>query len=86
MENVKSNEDITDITEVLEITQENYWLDKQDVSGYKWKLVSDNQNEPKQVHFYKEDLNDKLSVSLSTLFDRCLKEYTASLNWKEKKV
>ena len=72
MENVKSNEDITDITEVLEKTK-SWWFDKTDVSGYKWKLVSDNQNEPTQVHFYKEDMNDTLSVSLSTIFDNCLR-------------
>ena len=69
-----NNEYITDITEVIE-DNTSHWVNRIDVSGYKWKLVSDNQNEPKQVHFYKEDLNDKLSVSLSTLFDRCLKEY-----------
>lgn len=69
-----NNEGITDITEVIE-DNTSHWVNRIDVSGYKWKLVSDNQNEPKQVHFYKEDLNDKLSVSLSTLFDRCLKEY-----------
>ena len=69
-----NNEGITDITEVIE-DNTSHWVNRIDVSGYKWKLVSDNQNEPKQVNFYKEDLNDKLSVSLSTLFDRCLKEY-----------
>ena len=80
MENIKSNEDITDITEVLEKTQHSWWFDRTDVSGYKWKLVSDNQNEPSQVHFYKEDMNDIWSVNLSTIFDRCLKEYQHHLD------
>ena len=80
MENIKSNEDITDITEVLEKTQNIWWFDRTDVSGYKWKLVSDNQNEPSQVHFYKEDMNDIWSVNLSTIFDRCLKEYQHHLD------
>ena len=79
MENVNSNEDITDITEVLEITKENRWLDRTDVSEYKWKLVSDNQNEPTQVHFYKEDMTDTLSINLSTIFDRHLREYKRHL-------
>ena len=72
---MNNNENITDITEVLEKTQNSWWFDNTDVSGYKWKLVSDNQNEPTQVHFYKEDMNDTLSVSLSTIFDNCLREY-----------
>ena len=72
---MNNNENITDITEVLEKTQNSWWFDNTDVSGYKWKLVSDNQNEPTQVHFYKEDTNDTLSVSLSTIFDNCLREY-----------
>ena len=76
METVNNNENITDITEVLEKTK-SWWFDKTDVSGYKWKLVSDNQNpfEPTQVHFYKEDMNDTLSISLSTIFDSLLREY-----------
>ena len=71
---MNNNENITDITEVVE----HYFhggFSRMDVSEYKWKLVGDNQNEPTQVHFYNEDMNDKLSVSLSTLFDRCLKGY-----------
>ena len=83
MENIKSNEDITDITEVLEITQPDSWLDKQDVGGYKWKLVSDNQNEPTQVHFYKEDMTDTLSINLSTILDRHLREYKRHLFLEE---
>jgi len=69
-----NNEGITDITEVIE-DNTSHWVNRIDVSGYKWKLVSDNQNEPSQVHFYKEDMNDTLSVSLSTIFDNCLREY-----------
>jgi len=84
MENIKSNENITDITEVIENSFRG-WFSRMDVSEYKWKLVSDNQNEPTQVHFYKEDTNDTLSVSLSTLFDRCLKEYKHHLDGLEAK-
>ena len=84
MENIKSNENITDITEVIENSFRG-WFSRMDVSEYKWKLVSDNQNEPTQVHFYKEDTNDTLSVSLSTLFDRCLKEYKHHLDGFEAK-
>ena len=82
VENNKNNsvntKQITDITEVLEKTKRS-WVDETDVSGYKWKLVSDNQNEPTQVHFYKEDMNDTLSVSLSSIFDYQLKEYLHNL-------
>ena len=84
-----NKENITDITEVFETKGRNKFCimsgNKIDVSGYKWKLVSDNQNEPTQVHFYKEDMNDTLSVSLSTLFDRCLKEYKHHLDGFEAK-
>ena len=69
-----NNEGITDITEVIE-DNTSHWVNRIDVSGYKWKLVSDNQNEPSQVHFYKEDMTDTLSVSLSTIFDKCLRGY-----------
>ena len=45
VENNKNNsvntKQITDITEVLEKTKRS-WVDETDVSGYKWKLVSDN--------------------------------------------
>ena len=81
---MNNNENITDITEVVE----HYFhggFSRMDVSEYKWKLVGDNQNEPTQVHFYNEDMNDKLSVSLSTLFDRCLKEYKHHLEEEEEK-
>ena len=71
---MSNNENITDITEVIENSFRG-WFSRMDVSEYKWKLVSDNQNEPTQVHFYKEDTNDTLSVSLSTIFDNCLREY-----------
>ena len=70
---MSNNENITNITEV--IINQNRFGNRFDVSEYKWKLVSDNQNEPTQVHFYKEDTNDTLSVSLSTIFDNCLREY-----------
>jgi hypothetical protein len=92
-----NEENITDITEVLEITKENRWLDKTDVSGYKWKLVSDkpepnkfrrvsrivNSDLPTQVHFYSEDTNDTLSINLSTIFDRHLREYKRHLFLEE---
>ena len=78
MENIKSNEDITDITEVLETTYLGSCSDT-DVSEYKWKLVSDNQNEPTKVHFYKEDMNDVLTVSLSSVFDMWLRHYKVHL-------
>ena len=74
---MSNNENITNITEV--IINQNRFGNRFDVSEYKWKLVSDNQNEPTQVHFYKDDMNDKLSVSLSTLFYSCLKEYNYHL-------
>ena len=80
---MNNNENITDITEVVE----HYFrggFSRMDVSEYKWKLVGDNQNEPTQVHFYNEDMNDKLSVSLSTLFDRCLKGYKHHLEEEER--
>ena len=71
-----NEENITDITEVLEITKENCrWFDETDVSEYKWKLVSDNQNEPTQVHFYKEYMTDTLSINLSSIFDSYLRDY-----------
>ena len=75
---LKSNEDITDITEVLEETK-SWWFDRTDVNGYKWKLVYENHNEPTQVHFYKEDMTDTLSINLSTIFDRHLREYKRHL-------
>ena len=81
---MNNNENITDITEVVE----HYFhggFSRMDVSEYKWKLVGDNQNEPTQVHFYNEDMNDKLSVSLSTLFDKCLKVYKHHLEEEEEK-
>ena len=80
---MSNNENITNITEV--IINQNRFGNRFDVSEYKWKLVSDNQNEPTQVHFYKEDMNDKLSVSLSTLFDRCLKGYKHHLEEEEER-
>ena len=75
---LKSNEDITDITEVLEETK-SWWFDRTDVNGYKWKLVYENHNEPTQVHFYKEDMTDTLSINLSTIFDSLLREYNHHL-------
>ena len=81
--NMSNNENITNITEV--IINQNRFGNRFDVSEYKWKLVSDNQNEPTQVHFYKDDMNDKLSVRLSTLFDSCLKEYNYHLEEVERK-
>ena len=78
-----NNEGITDITEVIE-DNTSHWVNRIDVSGYKWKLVSDNQNEPTQVHFYKEDMKDKVSVSLSNIFDMWLRHYKNHLEEEER--
>ena len=81
MKNNKEN--ITNITEEFRDSC-NYRVNNGDASEYKWELVGDNQNEPTQVHFYKEDMNEKLSVSLSNIFDMWLRHYKNHLEEEER--
>jgi hypothetical protein len=80
-DNANSNKNITEVNELSFRSKTNTssygtGLGSYDVSEYKWELVS---NESK-VLFSKEGMKDKVSVSLSNIFDVWLKCYENHLN------
>ena len=85
MENVNSK-NTTDITEFVE-NETGRWVSECDVSEYNWILKHHDKSDGRttKVHFYKKDMNDiSLSLNLSPLIDRTLKEYTYHLIQEEK--
>ena len=81
---LRKNAHITNITEV--IINQNRFGNRFDVSEYKWEITTNLENKPSHVIFSNEDYTEVLSVSLSTLFDRCLKEYKVHLEDEKEKV
>ena len=81
---LRKNAQVKNITEVIEDAMGGR-VRECVVSGYKWEIKTDLMNEPSYVFFCNEDYTDVLCVHLSTLFDRCLKEYKVSLEIDDSK-
>jgi hypothetical protein len=80
---LRKNAEITNITEVIEDAMD-WRVRKCVVSGYKWEITRNLDNKPSWVCFYNEDYTDVFNIHLSTLFDRCLKEYKVHLEEVER--
>jgi len=76
-------------TDITEIVMESRFINAIDVSEYKWKVVNHDKDDGRitKVHFCKEDFTkDNLVVNLSTLVERCLKEYKHHLKVEKQRV